>query len=80
MQKYFVYHGGVTPDNYDASEGRGPYRLDVCETENEVLDLRKEHEDSLDRETSHPIFRVFLGDELTMLPEQKVTTWKLFKI
>lgn len=37
--KYFVYHGAVTPDNADASEGRGPCHFDVCTTEAQVMKL-----------------------------------------
>jgi len=82
---FIVYHGYVTPDNCDASEGRGPYRLDVCKTEAEVLELRKEHEDGVygeDRDhdgsdVSNPIFRVFEGVELKVEPVQSVTTWTL---
>lgn len=82
---FIVYHGYVTPDNCDASEGRGPYRLDVCETEEEVLKLREEHESEISSEddrdgygdVSNPVFRVFEGVELKVESKKKVTTWAL---
>lgn len=79
--KYIVYHGAVTPDNADASEGRGPYTLDIVNSEAEVVKLRQEYEDSYGNhnEASHPVFRVFQGEELTVTPNQVVTTWKLSK-
>ena len=80
---FIVYHGYVTPDNCDASEGGGPYRLDVCKTEAQVLKLREEHEDGVygeDRDgdgsdVSRSIFRVFEGIELEVEPKEKVTSW-----
>ena len=76
--KFFVYHGYVTPDNCDASEGDGPYRLDVCTTEAQVLKLRAEHEDRSD-EASGPVFRVIEGEEIAMKPMKTVETWKLHR-
>lgn len=80
---FIVYHGYITPDNCDASEGRGPYKFDVCETEAQVLKLREEHEDGVNGEdrdgdgsdVSNPVFRVFEGEELEVEPVKKVTSW-----
>lgn len=78
--KFFVFYGVKTPDNCDASEGMGPYDLVECRDEQAVIDLRKEHEESLESECAgEPIFRVILGDEVEMEPIKKVTTWRLKK-
>lgn len=82
---FIVYHGYVTSDNCDASDGHGPYQLSVCKTEAQVLKLREEHEDGVygeDRDgdgsdVSRPIFRVFEGVELEVEPKEKVTMFAL---
>lgn len=82
---FIVYHGYVTSDNCDASEGEGPYKLTTCVTEAQVLKLREAHEDEIygedrDRDgsdVSRPIFRVFEGVELKVEAAQKVTTWAI---
>lgn len=78
--KFFVFHGYVTPDNYDASGGGGPYKFDVVDTEQKVMDLRREHEEALSNpEATHPVFRVIQGEELSVVPETRVETWTLRK-
>lgn len=77
MSTFIVYYGAITPDNYDASEGDGPYKLVLCKTEAQVLKLRKEHEEERGPEDSKPIFRVFRGEELTLEPVKTVTEWVL---
>jgi hypothetical protein len=36
---FIVYHGHKTPDNCDASEGPGPYRLDCCKSEESGIEI-----------------------------------------
>lgn len=75
--KFFVYHGYVTPDNCDASEGWGPYVLDVFTTAAQVEKCRAAHEESCRGGAQRPVFRVFQGEELVMQAEATVTQWKL---
>jgi len=73
---YYVYYGYVGPDNYDASNDP-IYRLRICHTQKEVLDLKEEFEKELPKESSNPIFRVIEGIELELTPEETVTVWRL---
>lgn len=83
MSVFIVYHGYCTPDNCDASEGSGPYQLDVCKTEKEVLKLREEHEEAIvgddgePDESCRPVFRVFFGNEMVVEATEKTVAWKL---
>lgn len=74
---FFVYYGYVGPDNYDASEGP-IYKLAKCETEEEVIDLKKGF-DSIVNEgnVSNPIFRVFEGEELELVPKKVVVDYTI---
>lgn len=63
---FFVYHGYVTPDNCDASEGSGPYALTICKTVDALMRLRSE-----------PIFRIIEGREMDLSSSDKVVTWTL---
>lgn len=73
---YYVYHGYVSPDNYDASEGP-IFKLTECETEGDVLKLKEQFEQEIHAGCAHVIFRVFKGKELELEAEEKVTVWKL---
>lgn len=73
---FYVYHGYVSPDNYDASNGP-TYVLDEFSTEEEVIAFKEEFDSNLNDETSNVIFRVIKGKELSVEPVEKVTTWKL---
>lgn len=77
---FIVYHGYVTPDNCDASEGGGPYKLEVCKTEEQVLMLRKQHEEDVaGDESMRPVFRVFEGEEVHLEAKAVVTEWAFRK-
>ena len=57
--KYYVYHGYVGPDHYDASDGP-LYKLEAVDTAKEVDEIRKQHLiDSADGD--NPIFAVIGG-------------------
>jgi hypothetical protein len=73
---FYVYHGFVNSDNYDASEGP-VYRLTECETEEDILDLKADHDVNLTGESGHAIFRVIEGKERELEPREVVTSWKL---
>lgn len=73
---FFVYHGYVSPDNYDSTE-RPTYQLISFNTEQEVVEFKEEFEAELHDECSNVIFRVISGSELSLRPVEKVTTWKL---
>ena len=56
---YYVYHGYVGPDHYDASDGP-LYKLEAVDTAEEVEQIRKQHLiDSADGD--NPIFAVIGG-------------------
>jgi hypothetical protein len=73
---FYVYYGYVSPDNCDTSDGP-TYLLEEFNTEEEVIAFKEEFEENLNDETSHVIFRVIKGKELSVEPVEKVTTWKL---
>lgn len=73
---FYVYHGYVSPDNYDSSE-RPTYQLSSFKTEQEVVKFKEEFEADLHDDCKKPIFRIISGKELQMEPVEKVTTWKL---
>ena len=73
---YFVYYGYVDPDNYDASNGP-VYKLVMCVTTKEVLELKERHEQGLDSESSNPIFRVIEGVERNVVKKETVVSWKI---
>lgn len=73
---YYVYHGYVSPDNYD-STNTPTYQLSEFQTEQEVIEFKEEFEADLHDECMNPIFRVISGKELSLEPVEKVTSWKL---
>lgn len=73
---YFIYHGYVSPDNYDSSE-HPTYQLTVKQTESEVIAHHKEFLENLHDECCNEIYRVIKGDELLLKPMQTVTDYKL---
>jgi hypothetical protein len=73
---YYVYHGYVNSDNYDASEGP-IFKLSQCETEEQVLELKKEFDEGIYDGCAHITFRVIEGKELELIPKEKVIVWKL---
>lgn len=78
--KFYVYSGFVTPDNYDCSEGGGAYRMSTCLSVDEVNAMRLVFEQLLlehGAEASHPVFRVFEGQELDMEPHTMVAQWRV---
>jgi len=73
---FYVYHGYVSPDNYDSSESP-TYELSEFDTEQEVLDFKEEFDNEIHDECSNVIFRVISGKELSFKPVKTVTSWKL---
>ena len=64
--KYYVYHGYVGPDHYDASDGP-LYKLESVDTAEEVEQIRKQHLiDSADG--VNPIFIVIRGTKIAEAP------------
>ena len=75
--KYYVYSGYASPDNYDASEGP-IYTMTVCETVQEVLDLKKYFDRDVKlSESSNSYFRVFHGEEKFLRPKEKVVEYEI---
>lgn len=73
---FYVYHGYVSPDNYDSSE-RPTYQLSAFHTEDDLISFKEEFEANLHDECMKPIFRIISGKEVSLEPVEKVTTWKL---
>lgn len=73
---FYVYHGYVSPDNYDSTE-RPTYQLSSFNTEQEVVEFKEEFEAELHDECMNPIFRVISGREMSLKPVETVTSWKL---
>lgn len=73
---FYVYHGFVSPDNYDSTNSP-TYELSEFQTEQEVIQFKEEFEAQLHDECMNPIFRIFSGKELSLEPVEKITTWKL---
>lgn len=73
---FYVYHGYVSPDNYDSTD-YPTYKLSSFSSEEEVIEFKEQFEAELHDECTNPIFRIISGKELSMEPVEKVTTWKL---
>lgn len=73
---FYVYHGYVSPDNYDSSNSP-TYELSSFKSEQEVLEFKEEFDAEINDECSNIIFRIISGKELSIEPVEKVTTWKL---
>ena len=73
---FYVYHGFVNSDHHDASESP-VYQLTECQTEQDVLDVRADHDANLTGETGGAIFRVIEGKERKLEPKERVVSWKL---
>lgn len=76
MARYFVYHGYVSPDNYDSSE-RPTYEITEFDRPSEVLAFQKEFDRGIHDECCNVIFRVVLGDEMQLVPVKTVTEYQL---
>lgn len=73
---FYVYHGYVTPDNYDSTYSP-TYKFSEFKTEQEVIEFKQAFEAEIPDECMNPIFRVISGKELKVEPVEIVTTWKL---
>jgi len=73
---YYVYHGYVSPDNYDCSEGP-TYTIAHFGQAQSVIDFKKEFDEGIHDECSNVIFRVFEGEEKTLVPIETVTNYGL---
>jgi len=73
---YYVYHGFVNSDNYDASEGP-IFKLSRFVTEKQVIEFRKEFNERVNCECAHVVFRVFEGKERELIPKETVMEWRL---
>lgn len=73
---FFVYHGYVGPDNYDARNGPF-FKLTKCNNEAEVLALLKKHDEELGSGPSHQRFRVIEGVAREIKAVSTVTKYKL---
>jgi|GEM_PF-3907457 len=76
MSKYYVYHGYVSPDNYDCSEGP-TYRMSDFNSSQDVVEFKKEFDECICDECSNVIFRVIRGSEMWTKPIQVVTEYEL---
>jgi hypothetical protein len=76
-KKYFVYHGYVSPNSYDAREDP-VYQLTTLDTEEEVSEFKKTFMEDIDNEENYnPIFTVIEGRELKITPTEKIRKYKL---
>ena len=74
---FFVYHGFVDPDSYDASDGP-VYRLTECVTVQELSNLKRDHEEgAANPEASNAIFRVIEGVERELEGYMVTHSWRL---
>ena len=73
---FFVYHGYVSPDHYDSSEGP-TYKMESFKSEAEVLAFKKEFDELITSDCDHFILIVFSGKELELVPVKTVTEWSL---
>lgn len=73
---FYVYHGYVSPDNYDSSNSP-TYELSEFATAKEVIDFKTEFDENIHNDCSNVIFRVISGKEMSLEPVETVTTWKL---
>lgn len=73
---FYVYHGYVSPDNYDSSYSP-TYKLSSFSSEEDVIKFKEQFEAELNDECTNPVFRIISGKELSLEPVEKVTTWKL---
>ena len=78
--KYYVYSGYVSDDNYDGpSEGHPCYTLKEFGEEKGVIDFKKEFNEVINgyADCGHIIFKVFEGKELQVKPKEKVIDYEL---
>lgn len=73
---FYIYHGYVSPDNYDSSESP-VYELTEKNTEQEVIEHYKEFLSEIYDECSNVIYRVIKGTELQLRPVEKITDYKM---
>ena len=73
---FYVYHGYVGPDNYDASE-KPCYRLTEFQTAEEVAAAHQEFQEELPLEASNVKFEVIEGTKRHLVEKEKVTEWEL---
>jgi hypothetical protein len=73
---FYVYHGYVSADRYDASEGP-LYEITECRTVDDVMKLLAEHHEAQHNECANAIFRVFEGQERKLSPVNIVEKWEL---
>lgn len=74
---FYVYHGYVSPDNYDCSNGP-IYKISEFQFEHEVLTFRKQFDEDILSDCANVIFRVFEGGERKIM-ENKVVVSYCFK-
>jgi hypothetical protein len=73
---FYVYHGYVSPDNYDSSTSP-TYKLSKFATEEAVIKFKSEFDQDIHAECTNVVFRVISGKEMSLEPVETVTTWKL---
>lgn len=73
---YYVYHGYVSPDNYDCSEGP-TYNISVFPSVQHVLQFKEDFDESINDECSHVEFRVIEGTERKVTPVEVITKYTL---
>lgn len=76
MKKYFVYSGFASPDNC-ADDGGPVCIITECQSESQVLQLKKSFDAAIHDECSCIIFRVFHGEEKQLIPKTKVVEYEL---
>lgn len=72
---FFVYCGYRSPDNYDSESPN--YVLSEYDTEEQVLQAKKEFDENVYDECVDVIFRVFEGKERNLRPISVVEKWTL---
>ena len=75
---FYVYHGYVSPDNYDASESPC-YELTKIENDTELDRFKREFEEKLSNDATNIEFIVVEGVERKLVPKETVTHWILAK-
>ena len=77
-QRYHVYYGYVSPDNYDASE-RPCYKMRSFDSEEDAIEFYEEFRDNINDECSNVEFRILVGDELLIRAKEVAIKHELIK-
>jgi len=73
---YYVYHGYLSPDNYDSSDVP-TYQITEFSDSDQVIVFKQLFDGDLHDECSNVIFRIFEGVEKTLTPIEVVTDYEL---